>query len=114
VTTPLPKGSGFSGNACGNPIRLRLKAPSGPSLGFTESVWSFEAVRSRAKQYCRTRPVARVGCEGFTGRRSTRPNPANLRFSGGPKPAQDHVTTVVPEGGAPDFPCRLKTAVPVR
>ncbi len=28
----LPQSSGFSGNACGNPLRLHLKAPSVPSV----------------------------------------------------------------------------------
>jgi hypothetical protein len=108
VTTPLPIGSGFSGNAYGNPSRLRPKAPSRP-----ENVLCLEAVRFRAKQYRRRRPLLGVGSEDFTRLLAYRQNAANLRLSRTKRP-QDHVSAIIREGGAPDFPCQLQQTVPVR
>jgi hypothetical protein len=44
VTTPLPKGSGFSGHACGNPLRYVPKAPPEPEEAFHQNACTGESI----------------------------------------------------------------------
>jgi hypothetical protein len=122
VTTALPKGSGFSDNACGNPLRSRLKASSG-----SESVVSFEVARFRSKQYRhRTRlgraprrsneSAAKISPGGSlpTGSEAARIFGCQRLESQGER-LQTTTSVIQLKGGAPDFLCRLKkTAVLVR
>jgi hypothetical protein len=110
VTTLTFKEVSFSAHAFGNPIRYVLKAPSEP-----KSVSSFEAVRSRAKQYRRTQ---RVICDTLAAKIlcADRLLDTTPRIFGCQRPYGLQTSThILPwKGGAPDFPCPLQRAILVR